>query len=159
MVCRPAILMNAIAILALAGCVTVGETSDLKLDVSPLQDTSGVWHLQIHLEYSGEKPLTIFRDSLPWSIRRNLVLVAIRLDPSRTRLEEIQPIDDPGPGELTLNPGERLSGTVELSHRFPGLNTALRERDVIVFWSYQMKPPGTQPLPRQSGAVAIPRQN
>jgi len=84
--------------------------------------------------------------------------VPIALDPVRSRLQEVQVVDDPSPGDLVLNPGDRVSGVVDLSQRFPDLAAAVRERDVIVFWSYEFKPRGRPAFPRLTGGVILPRE-
>lgn len=145
-------------LMAINGWTVAGEFSDLRLRVSPVHLPGNEWKLDIQLEYYGKEQVTIYRSNLPWGIRYSLLLVPIVLDPIKTRLEESQYIDDPGPEQLILNPGDKLSGTVKLLNRFPDLGKVAQERDVIIFWSYQFRSIEGQVFQRLSGAVIIPKQ-
>lgn len=145
-------------LIAINGWAMAGEPSYIRISVSPAKLPSNDWQLEIHLEYYGKDQVAIYRSNLPWGIRDSLLLVPIVLDPIKTRLEEAQYIDDPRPEQLILNPGDKLSGTVRLLNRFPDLGKVAQERDVIIFWSYQLRPIEGQAFQRLSGAVMIPRQ-
>jgi hypothetical protein len=87
-----------------------------------------------------------------------MLLIAVNTDAGGTMLEKVPPIDDPGPARITIQPGETLAGTVSLVSRFPGFLEALRDRDVVVFWSYQFQPIGTAPLPRAGSWVLFSKK-
>lgn len=134
--------------------------SDLGLTASAVRDPSGAWRLQFDLRYTGETPLVLNEGSLPWKNPRNLLLVACALNAANTRLVPADvPVRDLPPTPLTLNPGDTLSGSLNLSATLPGLAEVIRGSDVILFWSHEMKSADKQPLPRLSGGAVIPRQS
>jgi hypothetical protein len=134
--------------------------TDLSLTASPVRAQNGTWRLQFDLQYTGEKPVVVSERSLPWKSPRDLLLVVAPLNSARTRLAEL---DSPPPAPpqtfLTLNPGDTLAGSVNLSARFPGLTAAIQEGEVIVFWSHQIRSMESPALPRLNGGVVISRQN
>jgi hypothetical protein len=158
-------LTTLVLLLCLIGYATSGGPSDprpaeLGLTAVPLRQANGAWLLQFELEYTGGTPLVVDEQSLPWNTPRDLVIEAVQLTPAGPRLA--QPV--PRPRELpraalTLHPGETVSGQVHLSARLPALAAALRESEVVLFWSHQLQSEDHQPLPRLSGGVVIPKQN
>ncbi len=156
---------SLVLVLALIGLSAVGApsdpgVSDLGITVSPVRDAKGLWVLQFELRYTGDAPLVVDERSLPWKSSRDLILEAFQLNPAKTRLShpETAPRDLPR-APLTLNPGDTLLGSVNLSARLPELSTALRESDVIVFWSNQIRSTESPAPPRLNGGVVIPRQS
>jgi hypothetical protein len=105
---------------------------------------------------SPESPM-IYQHSLPWVGWNSMLLIAVKTDALGTALDKLSPIDDPGPATITIRPGETLTGKIPLTHRFPGFLEALKERDVIVFWSYQLQPIDAAPLERVGGYVLFPK--
>ena len=154
-----------IILLVLFGYATSGapsdpNLSDLGLTASAVHDPNGAWRLQFELRYTGEAPLILSERSLPWKNPRDLLLVACALNAADTRLAPADlPLRDLPSTSLTLNPGDTLSGSVNVSARFPGLATAIRASDVILFWSHELKSQGSQEFPRRTGGVVLPRQS
>lgn len=157
-------LTTLVLLLVLIGYATSGGPSDtnltdLGLTASAVRDPNGVWRLQFDLRYTGETPLVVNEGSLPWKNPRELLLVACALNASNTRLVPADaPLRDLPPSSLTLNPGDTLSGSVNLSTSFPGLAEAIHASDVVLFWSHEMKSAEKQTLPRLNGGAVIPRQ-
>jgi hypothetical protein len=76
--------------------------------------------------------------------------------PNSQALELIYPVDDPGPTQITIKPGETLTGEVDLQYVIKDLNT-VKKSDVLLFWGY--KTPESLRLPRWAGGmVVIPQQ-
>lgn len=154
-----------IILLVLFGYATSGAPSDpnfsdLGLTASPVRDANGTWRLQFELRYTGEAPLVLSERSLPWKSPRDLLLVACALNAAGTRLAAADlPVQDLPSTSVTLNPGDTLSGSVTLAARLPGLATAVRASDVILFWSHELKSPDGPELPRVNGGVVLPRQS
>jgi hypothetical protein len=157
-------LTTLIVLLVLIGYATSSGPSDpnladLGLTASVVHDPNGVWRLQFELRYTGETPLVLSEGSLPWRNPRDLLLVACALNASNTRLSAADaPMGSLPPTSVTLNPGDTLSGSVNLTSRLPGLGAAIQASDVILFWSHEMKSADSQTLPRINGGVVIPRQ-
>jgi hypothetical protein len=158
-------LASLVVVLTLIGLSATGapsdpSASDLGMTVSPVRDAKGAWFLQFELRYSGDVPLVVDERSLPWKSPRDLFLEAFQLNAAKTRLSRPESaMRDIPRAPLTLNPGDVLVGNVNLSARLPELTTALRDSDVIVFWSQQIRSTETSTPPRLNGGVVIPRQS
>jgi hypothetical protein len=158
-------LMTLVGLLFLIGYATSGAPSDpnltdLGLTASAVRAQNGGWLMQFELRYTGEAPLAVDERSLPWKSPRELLIEAFQLNPAGTRLArpESRTRDLPR-ASLTLNPGDTVSGQVNLSARLPELAAAIQESDVVLFWSHQMRSADSQVLPRLNGGVVIPKQN
>lgn len=144
---------------ATSGTLSDPNLSDLGLTASAARDPNGGWRLQFDLRYTGESPLVLSEASLPWKNPQNLLLVACTPGAADACLAAADlPVRDLPPTFLTLNPGDTLSGSVNVSARFPGLATASRSSDVILFWSHEVKPAESKSVPRLHGGVVLPRQ-
>jgi hypothetical protein len=158
-------LATLVGLLCLIGYAATGASpdsngSDLGLTASAVREPNGPWRLQFELRYTGEAPLAVTEASLPWKNPNDLLLVARKLTGAGTSLSEANSaVRELPPSSVTLNPGDTLSGSVNLSTRLPELATAVRESDVILFWSQEMKSADSQALPRLNGGVVIPRQS
>ncbi len=157
-------VMSLVIVLALIGISATGAPSDstsseLGLIATPVHETNGAWRLQFEMRYNGDSPLVVSERSLPWKSPRELLLLARQLNAANTPVAERElPASDAPETYVTLNPGDVLSGSVNLSGRLPGLGTANRETDVIIFWSHQVRSTDNPAMPRLSGGVVIPRQ-
>jgi hypothetical protein len=126
------------------------------VDVSLKEYSAGRCVLRVSVRYVGDKEISIYESSLPWKNTYSMVVVAAT--PSGQVLRRELPIDDPGPATMALKPGDLLQGEIDLLKRFAGLAAALRKGDVIIFWSYQLWPIFTEPLPRVGGWLLIAKR-
>jgi hypothetical protein len=117
------------------------------------------WDLRVELVLHGNDTIRMMDTDLPWGFRDNLLLVPVVLDKERTKLQEVYYIDDPIGNLITVEPGDRLSGTIYLFNRFPDITKVTKEHDVLLFWSYELQPIDGPALPRASGAIVIPKQH
>jgi hypothetical protein len=131
------------------------EPQAIRLNAEVRSSNDGKSQLAFDLEYIGHKPARIFESNLPWGIRQSLLLVAICLDGKRSPIEELEYIDDPTPNVVSLQPGQRAHGSIDLSDRFPKLDECLAKRDSVIFWSYQFVPVDGGPSARINGGVQI----
>ena len=113
--------------------------------------------LEFTLRNSGSVPFEFFAADLPWGTRHSLMAVPVTNDAEARRIAEALYVDDPKPGQMTIKAGEQLSGSVDLSRRFPSLAEALKTREVIVFWSFQPTQVNGTQVHRTSGAVVLPK--
>src|SRR5262245_51383419 len=104
--------------------------------------------LQMRLTNEAADPVEMPAQQLPWSNAYSTLVVAVETDGPGTVLDRSTPVDDPVVGMVTVQPHESLTGQIDLGARFPGLTAALAERDVVVFWSWQLRPLNGQPGPR-----------
>jgi hypothetical protein len=133
------------------------KTMDASVEIDVQGQSGPEYVLNITLTNSSSEPLTIYQHSLPWVGWYSMILIAVKTDAPGTVIDKVSPIDDPGPARLTIKPGETLEGKISLVSRFPGFAEALKERDVIVFWSYQFQPIDAAPLKRVGGYVVFPK--
>ena len=79
------------------------------------------------------------RTSLPWEWRYAILVKAFEANALGTEVEEVFPISDPPHTEnpVTLMPNEAISGIILLESRFPQLDEALKDSDVVLFWYYR----------------------
>lgn len=127
------------------------------IDISVTGDGSANPLLRIEIVNRTVRPLKVYEHSLPWKGWQSLLLIAAKTDAVGGPLERELPVDDPGPGVVTIAPGESLRGEIALARVFPAIGEARRERDVVVFWSYQFKPIDADALPRAGGWVLFPK--
>lgn len=113
--------------------------------------------LHVTLTNRSDEKLVIFEHSLPWRGAYSMIVVAVETDPAGAPLERTLPIDDPGPGTTSIEPGETRTGDISLVQRFPNFLKTLAERDVLVFWAYRFQPLGEPPLSWTAGHVIFPR--
>lgn len=132
----------------------IADNSNI-MDISV--ERSSEFDLHVTLTNRSGEPLTIYQHSLPWVGWYSILLTAVKTDALGTVVEKSLIIDDPGPGRITIKPDETLTGKIPLVSRFPDLLNALKERDVIIFWSYQLKPIDAEPFQRRGGYVLLPK--
>lgn len=130
----------------------------LRLNVALEASEDERFRLHISLAYQGAVSATAYRASLPWESVHSLLLSAIKLDAFGTPIEQVFAIDDPGSEKVTLAPGQVLAGYISLDERFPDLAKAHQERDIIIFWTYQMITIDGMVTDRSSGSVLLERK-
>ena len=113
--------------------------------------------IELTLEYSGEQVIDVYKNSLPWGNRYSLILVAVKADAIGTLVPQQQVINDPSPSTIAIQPGDRLTGEINLNERLVGLDEALKTSDVIVFWNYEMRTIESVVAPRIGGWLLISR--
>lgn len=110
-------------------------------------------HLRVTLRSGAATTISISRYELPWGWRYSIVFAAAK--PNGEAVDLILPVDDPGLVEMTVKPGETLTGDIDL--RYVIAPNALKKSDVLLFWAY--KAPAALHIPRWSGGlVVIPQQ-
>ena len=113
----------------------------------------GPLRLRVTLTSGAATTATIYHADLPWGIRDSIIFSAVR--PNGEPIDLIFPTDDPGPGKVSIRPGERLVGEVDL--RYVIDVNVLKNSDVLLFWAY--KSPAALHLPHWTGGlVVIPKQ-
>jgi hypothetical protein len=114
--------------------------------------------LGLSLRYMGEKEISIYQWELPWETSHSILLLAVKSN-GEVLDRDFGPEDPVFSRSPLLKPGDALHGEIELYGQFRGLAEALREREINLFWSYQLKPNGAKdPLPRVGGWLLLPKQ-
>jgi len=115
------------------------------------------YSLDIALTNRSAESITIYTHSLPWVGWDSMMLIAAKTDAVGTIIGKNTPIDDPGVDRITIKQNETLTGKISLVDKFPGFMEAIKDRDVIVFWSYQIQPIDKPTLSRMGGFVLFPK--
>lgn len=111
-------------------------------------------HLRVTLTSGAATTVRINRFDLPWGYRYSMVFAAAR--PSEEAVELLLPVADPGLSEISVTPGETLTGEVDLRYVIRDLSI-LKKSDLLLFWAY--KAPAELHVPNwQGGLVVIPQQ-
>lgn len=114
--------------------------------------------LHVRLTNNASTPFTMFDAALPWKWRYAMIIVPVQTDLYGTIIQdENQPIDDPVPELITISPGETIEGTIDLDDRIAKLSDTLRTADVLLLWSYDVRPARTISHERVSGVILINR--
>jgi hypothetical protein len=127
------------------------------IDIEARAELTPEIQLHVTLTNRSAEKLEIFEHSLPWRGAHSMILAAVETDPAGTPLERTLPIDDPGPGKTSIEPGETQSGEIALGQRFPAFAKTLAQRDILVFWAYRFQPVGQPPLSWSAGHVIFLR--
>jgi hypothetical protein len=118
------------------------------------QDTDPLT-LDVELTNRGNRTIRMLKAYLPWNYHGSIMLLVARLGSSEGRLKEQLPVQDPGPDSIELVPGQVLKGRIDLRRRFWDIEEQSKAHDLILFWSYALKPQGEPALDRVSGGVVI----
>lgn len=110
--------------------------------------------LRITIRSLADAPATIHKSELPWELRHSIILMAVT--PAGDSLPQNAEAGDPSLQKITLNPGQSVSGDIDLKTVFKDLDGVRRKSDVLLFWAYR-SPSGLN-LPKWSGGwILIPR--
>jgi hypothetical protein len=133
--------------------------SEITLDVKPLKE-SGSYVLDLRLTSHLDKPVEVYEANLPWGNWYSMMLIAAVYENGAGTevLDHPGPIDDPGPTQMTIKPGEVLTGRVGLSRHFPDLDRIIESHDVIVTWNYLLRSVDGKAFARQSGSFVLPKE-
>lgn len=144
-----------IALLFFAVFPNVGVTQNTpKPGIDVALSRQNPLRLRVTLTSGTACEVTLYRSELPWGNRYSMVFAAAK--PNSEALELVFPVDDPGPTQISVKPGETLTGEIDLHDVIRDLN-ALKKSDVLLFWAY--KTPAVLHLPRWAGGlVVIPQQ-
>ncbi len=113
--------------------------------------------LDLELVNKTKKSLRLREHDLPWVGAYSIILVATQDVLPPERLEPILTFDNPAVREVTLAPGQKLSGRIKLTDRFRCLQDSTKECDVIIFWYYKAESVDNVKLGRFGGWVRIPK--
>ena len=110
--------------------------------------------LRVTLTSGAATTVKVNRYDLPWGYRYSMVFSAVRPNGEAVELE--LPVADPGLKEISVEPGETLTGDVDLRYVIDD-PSVLKKSEILLFWAY--KAPPELHLPSWSGGlVVIPRQ-
>ena len=130
--------------------------ADVHVAVQPDDRTA----LDFTLTLKSPRTLVVPLDSLPWGTYPNLQIVAARADSIGTVLPKAvqfkEPVESP---VTTIVADQPIRGRVELAQHVEGLGEALRQSDVVVFWSYRLDVPPELSSKRTGGWLVLRKAN
>lgn len=130
-----------------------GHPIDVRAKVAQCSPTAIL--LSMELRNLGKDRIEFFTGDVPWGVRTSLVMAIVTNEPDPTMLEPALFIDDPRAGVVAVDAMQTVSGTIELSHRFPDMVETLKRRDLLVFWSYSAQLKSGVSTSRASGSVLL----
>jgi hypothetical protein len=143
------------ALLFLLSACSVGQTQTMPSGIRVEVDHHNPFILRVELKSGAENRVTIYKSRLPWGSAYGMILLAVKPDGQIIKKE--LPVDDPSPNQVSLNPKESLKGEIDLRKIFRGLDEALRQSDIQLFWAYEA--PDELHIPRWSGGwILIQKQ-
>src|ERR1700731_4885763 len=84
------------------------ERGGIQVKVASLQPL----RLEITLRSGADQSVVINKSQLPWATRYGMVLVAVKFDSEA--LEKVLPVEDPARKQISVQPGQTLTGTLDL---------------------------------------------
>jgi len=89
------------------------------------------FQLHIALTSDANKRITIDKSELPWATRYSMVLVVVKADGEC--LEKVPPVTSTFAGPISLDPGQTVSGNLDLEGFFQKFDEARKKSDIHLF--------------------------
>jgi len=130
--------------LVIAALMTLGATAEApaempQAEVQVTVQPDGRTALEFTLTLKSPRTLVVPLDALPWGTYPNLQVVAARADSIGTVLPKAAPFREPIESPVTTIVADHpVRGKVQLAQHVEALAEALRQSDVVVFWSYRL---------------------
>jgi hypothetical protein len=114
-----------------------GHVADAPLTLSVTADCARTNEctLSVTLRNDSGEPIGLYEDLLPW--RRYGMSVSMMDVDTGEHLKEVRHIEDPDAEVIQLRPGQAISGTINLTDRFPELVATRKKSDLACFWIYK----------------------
>jgi len=142
-----------------SGMVLSGEyeMESPPLDLTAKVECKNGCELELELKNISENSLEFYRGLLT---RDSIVLVVMKGNSYSGALDELSVSDNPSPGVITINPGDKYVRRIDLQRIYPTLKSDLGGSDLILFWSSEIKTVGSKSRGfRFGGYIVIPRTN
>lgn len=127
----------------------------LRINVTAAYE-NGKPELQISLTNVSNNAIGMRQADLPWGSRDSLYISAF----ARKRWNALNPVfpeQYPQSVNLTIQPGETLKGSIDLTYYLTMINKYLKNDDVIVFWFYSPKTIDEKTLGEYGDWLVFPR--
>lgn len=142
----------AIAAIVMAARGSAKAAPSLSLaSCSAEMDSKGDWRLNLVMRNSGAR-LRLPSSSLPWGVRSNMEIVAIPLREEAQHIAEVFFIDDPRAESVEVPAGETISGSINVSQRFPKLSATVRGGSAVLI-GWKARPSGATAEALQGAAL------
>lgn len=147
-------LVAAVSVACRAAAQDKRSADPLGLSVKASLDRKAL-AIKMELALKPDKAVTIYESDLPWKNHDSIVIVAANL--RGEPLNRSLPIDDPGPATIEIKGQYESRGTIDLQYQFPTLADEINKRDVLIFWSYQLRSIDGVPSERVGGWFLVPK--
>lgn len=111
--------------------------------------------IRVALTNSTDHDLELRRADMPWYERRLIMFASAAT--THMLLSKTYELDDTPPGTMLLKRRQTLSEDIDLRRWFPILPETLKSDDVILLWSYELRPRNQDLATRYYGGVTLRR--
>lgn len=136
------------------GLAQTKEDVEVTASMAQAEDPNSLF-LEFTLANNTQGPLVLALSDLPTEWNRFSVVVAVVLTAYPKTLTPLTPLIFPLMGSITIPAGEKLTKRINLSDRFPELNTSLLKGDALVLWAYRPNIPAQEHSAWFSGSVLL----
>lgn len=146
----------ALAGLALA-CLAIEPTAYAQGSI-PIQvqvEPSTGSKVRIRLTNASSTGVTLYSSRLPWGTRHSMIVAAVKLTGTNEALTNTPIIDDPPPGDITIGPGQTVTGEIDLAERFHQSWQDARGKPLLILWSYQLQSADGRASNRITGSLEM----
>src|SRR5262249_15904821 len=137
--------------LAISSAVLAQQSIPIKVQVEPSAGSK----LQIRLTNASSTGVRLYSSDLPWATRSSMIVAAVKLPRTGETLADALAIYDPPPGEVTIAPGQTMTGEIDLAKRFQQSWRNALGRPLLVFWSYQLQSVDGRASNRVNGSLEL----
>jgi hypothetical protein len=103
------------------------------------------------------RPIELPRFKLPWGNRHSMVIVGIEAAGTGDPLPTTHFVSVPGPGRISIQPAETMSGEIDLTYYISNIREELSHKDILVFWLYRLRAIDPQFDSEYVGTVVLSR--
>jgi hypothetical protein len=147
-------LMLAVAHEAMAAAIDPLDQLKIEVNLESAKDAT----LRFKLTNTTKIPIAFWKPRLPWGNVNSVAIVVLRPASFYTALKGMRPFDTPLDDEVLIEPGQSVSGIVDVREYAKDLESELRKRDLLVLWSYQPRTRDGVIMRRHTGHVELIRQ-
>jgi hypothetical protein len=148
-------LMLAVAHGVMAAAIDPLDQLKIQVNLESAKDAT----LRFTLTNTSKTPIAFWKPRLPWGNVNSVAIVVLRPASFNTALKGMRPFDTPLDGDVLIEPGQSVSGIVDVREYAKDVEGELRKRDLLVLWSYQPRTRDGIVMKRQTGHVELSKQN
>lgn len=160
-------LFKSLSVTAIAGLLSAVAWSEegtccipITLEVRAAFSAPDKPILKVRLVNKSKQELVFPIGNGPWIGPGEIKTYAIELPRGMAIVNQYSALLDPAPGKVVLEPGKFKEEDVVLDLSYPALAEAIRsgERDLMVFWTYQLRLTDGRRSERLGGWVMFPKK-
>jgi len=129
----------------------ISHAADVRVDVSLVDRDS----LEVSIFNATGHEMRFETNDLPWVMDKSMLLILVPEGSDNPQpLKPEVAIQDPVSGEIVVPPGKTKVGRINLTERFPGIESRTGTR-IVLFWFYRCRPIGCD-TSEFGGYIVIP---